>query len=58
MLQRVVRNRFELSVSRSAGSVSTGKHDGILPVFEQAQTLQAPAEGVAFHIEADLASTG
>ncbi len=49
MLQRVVRNRFEFSVSLPAGSVFKGEHDGILVASEQAQTLQAPAERVAFH---------
>jgi hypothetical protein len=45
----VVRNRFELSVSLPAGSVVTGEDDGILVGSGQAQTLQAPAERVAFH---------
>jgi|ERR1700719_3592863 hypothetical protein len=49
MLQRVVRNRFEFSVSLPAGSVFKGEHDGIFVASEQAQTLQAPAERVAFH---------
>jgi hypothetical protein len=49
MLQRVVRNRFEWSVSLPAGSVFKGEHDGILAASEQAQTLQAAAERVAFH---------
>src|SRR5438552_7337520 len=44
MLQRVVRNRFEFSVSLPAGSVFKGEHDGIFVASEQAQTLQAPAE--------------
>jgi hypothetical protein len=56
MLQRVVRNRFEFSVSLPAGSVFKGEHDGIFVTSEQAQTLQAPAERVAFHSGRDLAS--
>ena len=56
MLQRVVRNRFEFSVSLPAGSVFKGEHDGIFVASEQAQTLQAPAERVAFHSGRDLAS--
>ena len=56
MLQRVVRNRFEFSVSLPAGSVFKGEHDGIFVAREQAQTLQAPAERVAFHSGRDLAS--
>jgi len=55
MLQRVVRNRFEFSVSLPAGSVFKGEHDGIFVASEQAQTLQAPAERVAFHAGRDLA---
>jgi len=51
MLQRVVRNRFELSVSLPAGSVFKGEHNGILAASGQAQTLRAPAERVAFHSE-------
>jgi hypothetical protein len=47
-----------LSVSLPAGSVFKGRHDGILDGSEQAQTLQAPAERVAFHSGADFASTG
>ncbi len=54
----MVRNRFELSVSLPADSVFTGGHDGILAGSEQAQSLQAPAERVAFHSGADLASIG
>jgi hypothetical protein len=38
--------------------VFTGGHDGILVGYEQAQTLQAPAERVAFHSGASVASTG
>jgi hypothetical protein len=49
MLQRVVRNRFELNVLLPAGSVFKGEHNGILAASEQAQTLQAPAERIAFH---------
>src|SRR5437660_11562327 len=49
MLQRVVRNRFEFIVSLPAGSVFKGEQDGIFVASEQAQTLQAPAEHVAFH---------
>ena len=56
MLQRVVRNRFEFSVSLPAGFVFKGEDNGILAASGQAQTLQAPAERVAFHSEADLAS--
>jgi hypothetical protein len=51
MLQRVVRNRFELSVSLPAGSVFKGEHNGILAASEQAQTQQPPAERIAFHSE-------
>jgi len=49
MLQRVVRNRFEFSVSLPAGSVFKGEQDGIFVASEQAQILRAPAERVAFH---------
>ena len=49
MLHRVVRNRFELSVSLPAGSVFKGEHNEILAASGQAQTLRAPAERVAFH---------
>src|SRR2546423_8988239 len=49
MLHRVVRNRFELSVSLPAGSVFKGEHNGILAASGQAQTLRAPADRVAFH---------
>ena len=56
MLQRVVRNRFELSVSLSAGSVFKGGHDGISAGSEQAQTVQSLAEQVTFHPGADFAS--
>jgi hypothetical protein len=56
MLHRVVRNRFELSVSPPAGSVFTGGDDGILAGSEQAQSLQAWAKRLAFHSGADLAS--
>lgn len=35
-----------------------GRHDGILDRSEQAQTLRAPAERMAFHSGAGLASTG
>ena len=55
MLHRVVRNRFELSVSLPAGSVFKGEHNG-LAASGQAQTLRAPAERVAFHSGRDLAS--
>jgi len=48
-LQRVVWNRFELSVSPPAGSVFTGGDDGILPGSEQAQSLQAWTKRLAFH---------
>ena len=56
MLHRVVRNRFELSVSLPAGSVFKGEHNGILAASGQAQTLRAPAARVAFHSGRDLAS--
>ena len=49
MLHRVVRNRFELSVSLPADSKFTDGHDGILVGSEQAQTLQARAERLVFH---------
>jgi hypothetical protein len=39
-----------------AGSVFKGEHDGIFVASEQAQTLQAPAERVAFHAGRNLAS--
>ena len=55
MLHRVVRNRFEFSVSLPAGSVFKGEHNGILAASGQAQTLRAPAERVAFHSGRDLA---
>jgi hypothetical protein len=38
-----------LSVSLSADSVFKGAHDGILVGSKQAQTLQSPAERMAFH---------
>jgi hypothetical protein len=47
-----------LSVSLPAGSEFKGGHDGILVGFEQAQTLQAPEEQMAFHSGANLASIG
>ena len=55
MLHRVVRNRFELSVSLPAGSVFKGEHNEILAASGQAQTLRAPAERVAFHSGRDPA---
>ena len=54
MLQRVVRNRFELSVSLPADFVFKGRHNGILVGSEQAQTLRAPAERMAFHSKGRL----
>src|SRR5437764_15261630 len=56
MLHRVVRNRFELSVSLPAGFVFKGEHNGILAASGQAQTLRAPAERVAFHSGIDVDS--
>jgi hypothetical protein len=47
-----------LSVSLPAGSVFKSGDHGILVGSEQAQTLQAPAEQVAFHSGAGLASIG
>ena len=55
MLHRVVRNRFELSVSLPAGSVFKGEHNEILAASGQAQTLRAPESRVAFHSGRDLA---